>query len=190
MRLQPAKMNQTCPREEISLYLDGELSTADELVWETHLAGCEICRTEVNLHKKMFSALDMVFEAKQEVELPKNFAQVVAAKAESEVNGLRSKDERFRALSICAGLFLLMLFGLGAESDRFFSTFGVFGGQIISVFSFAFHSVSDFTVGVAVVLRCLSQQAIVSPIFLFVLTGCAVVLMLLIFSRLKLRFSR
>jgi anti-sigma factor RsiW len=187
MNLQTAKISQTCPREEISLYLDGELSLADELVLEKHLAVCKICRTEINLHKKMFSALDLVFEAKPEVELPKNFAKVVAAKAESEVNGLRSKEERFRASFLCAGLFLLTLLGLGIESDRLFSSFG---GQIVSVFTVAFHSILDFAVGIAVVLRCLSQKAVVNPVFLLVLTVSAGALMFITFSRLRLRFSR
>ncbi len=190
MDLQSVKINQTCPREELSLYLDGELLAADEVVLEKHLAGCEICRTEINLHKKMLSALDFAFASEKEVELPKNFAKVVASQAESTVSGLRSKDERFRALFICTGLFLLILVGLGTESNLVFSALITISGKIAAVLTLAFHTISDFAVGLAIVFRSLSQKVVVNPIFLLLLAGSLVILTALLFSRLRFRFSR
>lgn len=190
MDLQAAKINQTCPREEIAVYLDGELSLEDELILENHLADCQTCRTEINLHKKMFSVLDMAFEANQEVELPKNFAKVVAAKAASKVSGLRSKEERFRALAIGAGLFLLTLVGLSIESDRFLTALGIISGQVVTIFTIGFRMFSDFVVGLAIVSRSLSQQIVFSSIFPIILVICILAFLVFTFSRLRLRFSR
>jgi predicted anti-sigma-YlaC factor YlaD len=190
MDLQTAKINQDCPREEIALYLDGELTLAEELLLENHLAACQTCRTEINLHKKMFSVLDLAFEGHQEVELPKNFAKIVATKAESNVSGLRSKEERFRALIIGLGLFLLTLIGLSIESDRFFPALGVISGQVVTVITIGFRMFSDFAVGLAIVSRCVSQQIFFSSMFPVILAVCLVALMTFTFSRLRMRFSR
>jgi anti-sigma factor RsiW len=190
MDSQTAKTDQTCPREEIALYLDGELSLADELMLESHLADCQACRTEVNLHKQMFSVLDLAFEASQEVEIPENFAKVVAAKAESKVSGLRSKEERSRALTICLGLTFLTLIGLAFESDRILGALAMFSGQIVAVVTICLHLISDFAIGLAIISRSISQKIVFSSMFPIVLAGALIVLMTIIFSRLRLRFNR
>lgn len=190
MNEQSVKIEQTCPREEIGLYLDGELSADDELVFEKHLAVCPICLDELNTQKEMFSALDFAFESKSEIELPKDFTKVIVTKAESGVNGLRSKKERSNALFLCSGLFLLIMLGLGAESERAFGTVSALGRQFVAVISFTFHLILDITTGAVVVLRSLSQHLVSNQMFLYALILGALAIFVFIVSRYWLKFSR
>mgnify|MGYP001607530754 FL=1 len=100
--------NKICPLEEISLYLDGELSSKDEMLLELHLVNCSVCREELNSQKKMLSALSFAFAKPHEIELPKDFTKVVVTKAESGVKGLRCRKERLQALFLCSVLFLIL----------------------------------------------------------------------------------
>lgn len=101
-------LNRVCARsDEIAQFLDGELSPADEILFETHLADCPICAKQLNAQKRLLCALDSAFEAEKRFELPADFMQNIVVRAESNVSGLRSVDERRRAFVIVAGLFLL-----------------------------------------------------------------------------------
>ena len=191
MSIEVVTNEKICPRSEIAAYLDGELSAADELYLEQHFAVCETCLDELNLQKKLLSALDFAFENKyEEIELPANFTKVVVAKAESGVSGLRSKKERFWALSICSALFLLTIIGLGAESEQVFATFADIGKQLLALAGFINHFIFNITIGLAVILRCLSQKVVFSSGFIALSLLCVIALMSLSFSRLFFRFSR
>lgn len=172
MNLQTAENERDCSREQIIAYLDGELAPREELTLEKHLAGCENCRAELNAQKRLFSALDSAFDARAEIELPKDFARVVATRAETSVKGLRSKNERFRALFFCALLFLTVVAGLGAETASVFDSFGKFGEQSLAVLNFTGHLAYHFIFGLTVVLRVLANQPVFnSAIVLALLFG-------------------
>ncbi len=190
MNFQTEQKVQTCPLEELSVYLDGELSAPEELILEKHLSICTICTAQLNQHKKMLSAMNFVFEAKDGIELPKNFAKVVVIQAESTVSGLRSKKERFRALSLCAALFLLISIGLAAESDQVFYGVADFTGQVIAVMAIILHAITNFAIGLAIVLRCLSQKVILNTGFMFVVTACVFSIAAFSLSRVVLKFNR
>jgi len=190
MDLQTAKNDESCPRAEIAVYLDGEFSPAAELAFERHVAVCKSCLAELNLQKKMLSALNFAFDDRAEIEIPKNFAKIVAATAESGVSGLRSKDERFRALFLCAVLFLIVLAGLGAETEKVFAAFGVFAEQTAVVAGFVFHSVYNFALGLCVVTRSLSQQIIFGSSFsVSIIIGLFLVSFVAL-SHLVIRYNR
>ena len=190
MDLQIAKTKKVCPRAEIAAYLDGELSPSDELTLEQHFAICKTCLDELNLQKKLLSALDFAFESKSEIELPENFTKVVVAKAESRVSGLRSKKERIWALSICAGVLFLTMLGIALESDQILYSLSDFGKQFLALAGFINHLIFDITIGLAVILRFLSQQIVFSSGFATLLFLCVIALGFLSFSRLVLKFSR
>lgn len=189
MSNQTAKNKQVCPREEILLYLDGELSASDELVFEKHLEVCSICHNELNSQKQMFLALNLAFEDKTEIELPKDFAKVVVINAESNVNGLRSRKERSSALFIGLGLILLALVGLSVENERLFGVVNEFGKQIFTIVGFIFRLTFDFTAGLAVVLRSLSQHFLSNTFLLTLIIGIFII-SLFALSRIWLRFTR
>jgi predicted anti-sigma-YlaC factor YlaD len=156
----------SCPREEISLYLDGELSADNEIHLEKHLSVCSNCLSEMNLQKQMLTALDFAFDNRREIELPKDFTKVIVAKAESEVSGLRCKKERFSAFLLFSALFLLLVVGFTAESEKIFTLLNDLGNQILAVGGFILHFTYNISIGIAVILRNLSQQIIFSSAFL------------------------
>ena len=162
MKEQAGKSEQTCPRMEIAAYVDGELSPRQELVLEQHLTACEICRAELNGQKKLLCALDFLHEENaSEIRIPKNFARVVATRAESNVSGLRNREERGRAIFLCASLFFLVVVGLGAETQKIFAASGAIFERIIAVVTFVGHLSYDVAFGIVVILRSLANQSIV-----------------------------
>lgn len=161
MNLQNVKNEENCPRAVIALYLDGELTPAAEIALEKHFAECKSCLDELNLQKKMLSALDFAFDDKaEEIELPVNFAKVVATTAESHVTGLRSKKERSTALFLCSAMFFAVILGLGAETEKVFEVFRTFAEQAVAVLGFVFHFVYGVTIGVSIILKFLSQHVV------------------------------
>lgn len=160
MNSQIAASEQVCPRREIAVYVDGELSPREELELEMHLAICAICKTELNEQKKLLFALDFALENEEQIVLPANFTKVIVTTAESNVNGLRRPQERTKALFVCASLFLLVILGLGSETGTILNTFRKFADQFLAVAGFVFHLVYDISVGIAVILRSLSHQVV------------------------------
>lgn len=191
MNLQTAKNKEICPRSEIALYLDGELTPAAEITLEKHLAECKSCLAELNLQKKMFSALDFAFDDKfEEIELPVNFAKVVATAAESNVSGLRSKKERLLALFLCSAMFLAVIFGLGAETEKVFGVFKTFADQSVAVLGFVFHFVYGVTIGLSIILKFLSQQILFNSAGSLLLVLGAFFVSFIALSRIMVRSNR
>jgi anti-sigma factor RsiW len=179
-----------CPRAHIAAYIDGELQPDEELALEAHIAVCKECLADLNLQKKLLCALDSGFEKQADIQLPENFAKVVAVRAESGVCGLRSKQERFTALFLCVFLLLLALIGLGAETGHVLAAFGKIGEQSVIVLRFIGHLIFNLAVGTTIILKSLSGQfvfnsavSVVGGIFLLIFSA-------LILSRLISRFNR
>ena len=192
MNLPTAIIEKVClQRSNIAAYIDGELSPRDELELEMHLAVCKECKRELNEQKKLLLVLNSALKNEDEIEMPVNFTRVVVANAESKVSGLRRPQERFKALFVCAALFLLVLFGLGGETLTIVGAFGKFAEQFLAVGGFLWNLIYDAAFGVAIVLRSLSQQIVFNSHF-----SVAVLLLGLVFvcfmalSRLAARLTR
>ena len=191
MNPQNVKTEEICPRSEIALYLDGELSPAAEIALEKHFAECKSCLAELNLQKEMLSALDFAFDDKyEEIKLPTNFAKVVAMTAESNVSGLRSKKERSLALFLCSAMFLAVIIGLGAETEKVFEVFRTFADQAIVVFGFVFHFIYGITVGLSIILKSLSQQIVFNSVASLLLILGAFFVSFVALSRIMVRSNR
>jgi len=163
---------------ELAAFIDGELLPREELELELHLAVCGSCAAELNEQKKLLCALDCVLENEKQIELPANFTKIVVTNAESKVSGLRRPQERSKALFVCAALFLLMLLGLGGETETVLNTFGKFAEQFLAVGGFVWNLVYDVSVGTAIVLRSFSSQ--------FILNSSASLATLIVFVLLSL----
>ena len=189
MNFQDVKISDVCLRADIAAYIDGELSSREELELEMHLADCKDCAEELNQQKKLLCALDFALEEK-EFELPENFTKVVVANAESRVCGLRGSNERFNALLICSTLFLLVLIGLGSDAKNVLFSSGRLLDQFLAVGGFISHLIYDIAVGTAVILRSLLFQFVFnsasSLIFIVLVLGFSA----LVFSRLLSRCKR
>ncbi len=180
--------NEVCKITLIADYLEGELVPTAENEIELHLTRCENCREELNFQKQFLGALDS--ELENLPELPENFTKTIVVNAESKVEGLRGTDERFRALFICAVLFLLVILGLGSETKAVFSAFGSFINQIFAVGSFAARLLFDLMVGLAVIVKFLSHQISLTNVLGIIFFAAIVGFVLFLISRSKLVFSR
>jgi hypothetical protein len=190
MNFQIATTEKVCPRSDIAAYIDGELRASEELALEVHFAHCAPCSAELNEQKKILCALDFALENGKGIELPANFTKVVVTNAESKVNGLRHPKERFNALFVCATLFLLVLLGLGSETDAVLNTFIKFTGQVFAVAGFVGHLAYDIAVGTVVILRSLSYQFVFSSTVIFAFLIAIFFISLLALSQLIFRFNR
>ena len=190
MNPQTSTSEKVCPRSELAAYIDGELLPREELELELHLASCLNCTAELNEQKKLLCVLDVALEREKEIELPANFTRVVVAAAESSVSGLRRPQERFKALFICAALFLVVLAGLGSETETVFGSFWKFGEQLLAVGGFALHLIYDISIGLTVILRSLTRYFVFSSSLPLVFLIGILFFLLLTFSRLAVRNNR
>ena len=158
MDLNVAQKSSACPTGEISAYIDGELSPAEEMSLELHLAGCPSCVIDLNEQKDFLLALDMSLVDTGELELPKDFTRTVVATAESRVSGLRRRNEARNALLICSSLVLIAVFAVGADLPQFLAALSVVLDKAAAVVSFAGHFVFDLALGIAVIFRSLASQ--------------------------------
>jgi anti-sigma factor RsiW len=97
----------SCPRAEgAAAYLDGELDAAETLLFESHLRECPACAAAVRQQRRLLCLLDTAFGARHTPasELPKDFARVVTARAQTDMSGVRRKSEHRTALKICLAL--------------------------------------------------------------------------------------
>ncbi len=188
--MQIAASETACPREEIAAYVDGELSPRDELELEMHLADCPTCATELNEQKKLLCALDFALDNEEQIELPANFTKIVVTSAESNVNGLRRPQERFKTLFVCAALFLLIVLGLGSEIGTVLDTFRKFTDQFLAVAGFGFHLIYDIALGTAIILRSLSHLFVFDSTLTAAFLICFFFVSLIALSRLIIRYNR
>ena len=180
----------SCSREDIAAYIDGDMSPSAEIILEAHVSHCRNCLAELNLQKRMFGALDGVFDDEAEIELPENFAKIVAVRAESDVKGLRSNKERFRALFLSALLMLIILLGLGAETGNVLAMTAKFGEQWLAVAHFAGHLIYDLAIGTTIILRSLSGQFVGGSALPIVMCAVVFAVSALTLSQMIVRRSR
>ncbi len=168
-----------CPADEISAYIDAELTPARELEIESHFAVCRPCAEELNLQKQFLCGLDSSLKHDDEIELPVDFARQVVANAESTVAGLRRPRERFNALFICAAMLLFGLFALGADAGRVFNGVVVGVEQMGAVGAFFAKVVYSIFLGFAIIIRAVAAQVQVGDgyvLFLPAFVGVAFVM--------------
>lgn len=148
----------TCPSDDISAYLDAELSAERELELERHFAGCGICHAELNSQKQFLRGLESTLRADADVDLPTDFTRHLVANAESSVSGLRRPRERFNALFISLAMLLFALFALGADGERLLAGVLSFFAQAASVAGIVGHMVYTIFLGAAIIVRSLAAQ--------------------------------
>lgn len=148
-----------CPRDDIAAYIDGELLPAEEMELENHFSSCSHCLTEFNAQKGLLSVLNCAMEEQdREIPMPDNFARTLTINAESNVAGIRSPVERYRALVVCAVLLFVASVGLGADAGLALKPFGRFADQALAIAGFAFHFLFDIGIGLGVVFRSFGQS--------------------------------
>lgn len=160
----------TCPVDEISAYIDGELAPVRELELEMHLADCRACSDELNLQKQFLLGLNSSLKGEQELDLPKDFTKQIIVNAESSVAGLRRPREIYNAVFICAALFIFVLFALGSDAGGLLQGLATAVGQTAAIGGFFGHFVYSFFLGVAIILRSLASQVTIDAVAALTLT--------------------
>ena len=177
---------------EVAAYLDGELAPPAENLFEAHLTECSECSEKLNAQKRLLCALDFAFADEKSFQLPANFARSITVRAESDVSGLRSKDERQCALMIAAALFLAgIVAGIAGKQsgmtafviEKIFAQIWIIGA-VLATFCY------DFILGISVVLRMTGRIFLAESPFLTFLLTAVLVIAFIVLSRLLLKFHR
>ena len=151
-----------CEKNLIAAYVDGELEAHDTLLFEEHLEGCSPCRAELRAHRLFVCELDAALTNSGEIPVPAEFSRMVAARASSDMRGVRTRSENRKALSICLILALGGFALVGATArDAIFVIAEKFVSTFLGLAGFVSTAVYDTVAGLAVIFRVLSRKIIV-----------------------------
>ena len=188
--MRTAVQRNVCEKDLVAAYVDGELDGATMSFFEQHLDVCSACRAELQAHRLFVCELDAALNDPAEISVPAGFSKMVAARATTDMRGVRTGSEHRKALAICMLLALggFALIGAAAR-DAIFAIGEGFVAATLSVAGFLSSIVYDAGSAIAVVFGVLSRKLIVetgSAIPLVVLLVVAV----LILTRLISRYHR
>jgi anti-sigma factor RsiW len=185
--------NSVCRSEAIVAYLDGELDASSLAELERHLKDCAQCAAALEAERRLLRELDLALGDETGPSMPENFAEVVAARAQSDMRGLRARRERRRALVLCSALAGLSfaLLGGGALAEAVLAPLRVIWKCAVAVFGFLGHALYDAGAGVAVISRRLGGHLLwQSPRGLSLLLLLLLALALFMLPRLIIRYHR
>ena len=152
-----------CQLEDVAAYLDGELSGEPLRDFESHLATCSDCATELRIQRQLLCTLDVAFNDSA-FKMPPDFTRVVRAHAEGNLGGVRWKGERRRALQVCAVLALVSFALLGAAARALVlepaQSFLRLAGVSLNI---AWRMIYDAGTGLAVIIRVLGRAIVFDP---------------------------
>lgn len=149
-----AHQQDNCRPDLIVAYVDGELESAARVALEQHIVGCETCDDELRMQRRFMCELDSAFNHPVKLDVPENFAQVVAVHAQSDMRGARSGKERWRALAMCLLLALGGFALVGAAAGRsVLITAQLLAIRMIDVAGLLGKALYDAAAGLSVVLR-------------------------------------
>lgn len=180
--------NNICESDQIAAFVDDELEPARRLAFEQHVRGCDSCAEELRAHRTFMRELDTALAARFDLEVPPDFAKVVAVHAENDMRGVRDRAEHRKALRYCIVLGLVAFALLGVASSRavlasiqsFFKA--IFG--IISLFGKTIYdALAGFSVLVRVVRRSVVGDAGLADLAALLLFAFAIGLLTLLISR-------
>ena len=144
-----------CSAEEITAYLDSELDAVSLVRLEEHCATCASCQAELETQRRLLRELDFALADEASVEMPVNFAQVVAARAQADLSGMRDRRERRRAFRLCVVLaaVAVALLGGAAVSETVLAPLRAIWRGGTALVSFLGHALYDAGAGLAVISR-------------------------------------
>jgi anti-sigma factor RsiW len=168
---------------DVAAYLDGELDAPEGTRFEQHTKTCAPCATALREQRRLLCVLDAAFgDARQQIELPTNFTQIVKARAQSDMSSVRHRSERRRACLLCAGLVALSFALLGWQAwDALLSPLRAIAGVLVIMLDMAAHTILEVFAGIALMLRVLGGQLLNEPgatrTVMYVILALAIVLL-------------
>jgi anti-sigma factor RsiW len=179
-----------CERNLFAAYVDGELDADLTLLFEDHLEGCAECRAELRAHRLLVCELDAAMLESADIPVPDDFSRMVAARAASDMRGVRTRSEHRKALTICVVLAFVGFALLGAAArNTVFLVAERFVATVFGLVSFVASTAYDAVAGFAVVFRVLSKKVIVDSGSAGPLVGL-LALAILVLSRLISNYHR
>src|SRR5690349_8854363 len=106
-------LERLCDQNLIGAYVDGELDADLTVRLEDHLTDCTDCQFELRAHRLFVCELDATLTRSGDIPVPVDFSRIIAARARSDMSGVRTRSENRKALAICMGLALSGLALLG-----------------------------------------------------------------------------
>lgn len=150
-------------RAQVVAYLDGELTNAEAQQFEQHAKLCSSCAQDLIEQRRLLCALNMAFVRQPAADLPPNFSQLVMARAQSDMGGMRGRNERQRALKICLILGAVSALLLGATAGGLIGVAAEAIKPLHGVAKIACRAVIDTLSGAAVLLRAVGRQVSSDP---------------------------
>jgi predicted anti-sigma-YlaC factor YlaD len=153
------KSKDVCAVNLIPAYIDGELEDDALVLFEQHVEVCRDCRAELNAHRLFICELDAAMMQNMDVAMPDDFSRVVAARAESDMSGVRSFAEHRRALSICAILAFVAFLLLGTAARTSIVAVGrLLTGKLFGAAGFLWTAFYDAAASLMVIFRVISRK--------------------------------
>jgi|SRR4030095_2143468 hypothetical protein len=147
-----------CHPEMIAAYVEGDLESSVRISLELHLLECETCEAELRNQRLFACELDSLFAEPALVPVPRDFARVVAAQAESDMSGARTRTEHKRAFRYCLILafFSFALLGV-ATSKALLSSGQLLGSKIFGLIALVGKALYDAGTGFTVLMRAAAK---------------------------------
>lgn len=181
--------NSNCPADQISAYIDGELSADREMALERHIAACGTCRSELNEQKSFLLGISDTLDRELDFDLPADFTKRIVVNAESNVSGLRDREERGYALAAAAVLFVLIVVVLGGNAGSAFTPVRAVFDKAYAVAGVGGQIVFDLVYAVSAILRTVFSTQTFTSLLAYTVLSLAAIGVVLIVMR-WLRFKR
>jgi anti-sigma factor RsiW len=181
-------MDQVCATEKIAAFIDGELGAGDRLAFEDHLEKCDRCSSELLAQRQFMCELDSALASPFDLEVPRNFARVVAVRAQSDMSGVRAAAEHKKAFRYCVLLALAAFVLLGVTaSQTLFANAQAVAAKAFGAAELLLKGAYDAAVGLTVIVRVFSggllSDSRLSGLSALVLVVLAVSLLSFLISR-------
>ena len=155
------KLENLCEKNLVAAYVDGELDAAAQARFEAHLKDCQDCRLELRVHRQFICELDALMTNDVQVSVPINFSRVVAARAVSDMSGVRTGAENRKAVVFCLLLGITGFALIGSTTRVATVSFvRVSARRVFSLIDLVSHAIYDLAVSIAVISRVLSRKII------------------------------
>ena len=180
-----------CLAEDVAAYLDDELEERARELFEEHHRSCRDCAAELLRQRQLLCDLDVALNDKHSLVLPKDFARVVAAHAETDMRGMRNPTEQRRALRVALALAALSFALLGAASVD--AVWGPARSIVQAAQSFSrlfLEATYEATSGLAVIFRMLTRSFVFESRLLGLSVLLLFVIALALLPRLISRYHR
>jgi anti-sigma factor RsiW len=143
-----------CQPDLIAAYIDGELDEDLRIAFEKHVAECRSCDSELRAQRLLMCELDSALAQPLKLDVPRNFAKVVAVQAKSDLSGARSGRERLRAFTVCLLLAGSSFALLGATTGRSLLVAAeLLGVKLLGLSELIGKAIYDAAAGLSVILR-------------------------------------